>query len=441
MEKAGLAVAQLTLAIAPHAKTIWIPCGPGNNGGDGFVAARILRSWGKNPVISCLADHPPNATDAAIALRRAIESGIEIRTDAPSQYEACIDALFGIGITREFDDKGARWIAQINQNRGPVIAVDVPTGLDADTGKAANQCVHANVTMSLLTLKPGLFTLNGRDVCGEIWYNSLDVDAREGSCAEINHPRHERTRLHNSHKGSFGDVAVVGGAPGMAGAVQLAASAALIAGAGRVFVVQLATGETPFAGSWPELMARDFAQLDYSKMTVVAGCGAGSDIGEKLRHLLQTSGKLVLDADALNAISTSYELKTLTCSRTAGSTVLTPHPLEAARLLGNETQAIQQDRLEAAQKLANYFRCVVLLKGSGSVIAAPGHLPRINPTGNGRLATPGAGDVLAGQIGALMGRGVDSFEAACQACFRHGQVADLWPEDIPLTAQSLARAL
>jgi len=176
---------------------------------------------------------------------------------------------------------------------------------------------------------------------------------------------------------------------------------------------------------------------------VVCGCGGGTPIEAVLAKILSTPSPLVLDADALNALAESAALQALLIkrSKTAWPTVLTPHPLEAARLLKTTSQEIQKNRLQAAQQLADQFACIVVLKGSGTVIAAPEQVPFINPTGNGKLATPGSGDVLAGILGAYLAAGQLPFSAACDAVYRHGEVADQWPQSPALTAGMLAKML
>jgi hydroxyethylthiazole kinase-like uncharacterized protein yjeF len=252
-----------------------------------------------------------------------------------------------------------------------------------------------------------------------------------------------RARLHASHKGSYGDVAVVGGAPGMAGAAQLAATAALFGGAGRVLLCSLDTDATAQAGVAfaPELMRRDVEAIDPRRMTVVGGCGGGDRIHAVLPRLLAQALHLVLDADALNAVAHDMSLRQLLRARAArnAATVLTPHPLEAARLLGADVKQVQSNRLHAAMQIALDCQCTVVLKGSGSIVAAPGQTPAINPTGNARLAVPGSGDVLAGMIGAALAGGAAPFDSACQAVYRHGAAADQWPAGEHLTASALAR--
>jgi ADP-dependent NAD(P)H-hydrate dehydratase / NAD(P)H-hydrate epimerase len=257
----------------------------------------------------------------------------------------------------------------------------------------------------------------------------------------LNAAPHRLARPHASHKGSYGDVAVIGGAPGMTGAAFLAATAALHAGAGRVFACLLDDGALSVDLSQPDLMLRRWDSLALTDMAVACGCGGGDAVRSVLPKVLSTVNALVLDADALNAIAGDTQLQTLLQARARRerATVLTPHPLEAGRLLGCSAAQVQADRLRAARELSDRFGCVVALKGSGTVIAMPGCAPRINPTGNGRLATAGTGDVLAGMIAARLAMGADAFEAACAAVYEHGAAADRWPADRPLTAAALAR--
>ncbi len=444
MERAGLATARLALAIAPHAQRWWIACGLGNNGGDGLEAAMHLQQWGKSVQVSWLTTHEHAPPDTKASYARALAAGVQFVAEPPADCDGVIDALLGIGASRAPEDRMARWIAHINDLSVPVLAVDLPSGLDADTGHTAGLCVHASHTLSLLTLKPGLCTAYGRDHCGEIWLDTLGVDATTTPAqARLNAAPAPQTRPHASHKGSYGDVAVVGGAPGMGGAALLAARAALHHGAGRVFVGLLDGADLRLDPAQPELMLRPTDGLDPGKLTIVAGCGGGQAIAAQLPRLLSAAPRLVLDADALNAIAADPQLKTQLRSRARRqrATVLTPHPLEAARLLGQTTDEIQTDRLSAAQRLADEFAACVVLKGSGTVIAAPGMAPVINPTGNARLATAGTGDVLAGLIGARLAQGEQAFEAACAAVYLHGQAADGWPGHRPLTAGELASAV
>jgi ADP-dependent NAD(P)H-hydrate dehydratase / NAD(P)H-hydrate epimerase len=439
MRRAGLAVARLALAVAPHARTIWVACGPGNNGGDGLEAARHLLAWGKQVVVTRHGDEARAPADALASLQRARAEGVLFGDDVPAQWDLAIDALLGIGGGRPLEGTMAQWAKAMNEAAASVLAIDLPSGLDADTGGAF--CVRADHTLSLLTLKPGLFTGHGRDAAGQVWFEDLDVGSAAEPTAWLNAAPHRLARSHASHKGSYGDVAVIGGAQGMAGAALLAATAALHSGAGRVFACLLDENAPAVDLSQPDLMLRRWDSLDLAGMAVACGCGGGDAVRAVLPKVLSTAHALVLDADALNAIAADTQLQSLLQARSRRDrpTALTPHPLEAGRLLGRTAAHVQAGRLLAARELAERFSCVVVLKGSGTVVAAPACAPRINPTGNGRLATAGTGDVLAGMVAARLAMGTDAFEAASGAVYEHGAAADRWPADAPLTAAALAR--
>ncbi len=437
MQRAGLALAKLALALVPHSRLIWVACGPGNNGGDGMEAAMHLKRWGKHPVVTWLGSSAKAPPDAWASYTRAQEAGVVFADEPPSNFDLVIDALLGIGArpcAPMPQSQMANWIDRMNDCSVPVLAVDLPTGLNADTGVAS--CVTATHTLCLLTLKPGLFTAQGRDAAGTIWFDDLGTgQALEAPDAWLAGMPTASTRLHATHKGCYGDVAVVGGAPGMTGAALLAASAALHGGAGRVFVCLHEGGSLTVNTTQPELMFR--ASLATDAMTVVCGCGGGPLIAQHLPRLLASPSPLVLDADALNAIAADVALQALSCTRSA-PTVLTPHPLEAARLLACSTTDVQANRLTSAQDIARRYGGIVVLKGSGTVIAQTGKTSVINPTGNAKLATAGTGDVLAGMIGAQLASGCDAFEAACHAVYQHGQMADQWPDHQALSASMLA---
>lgn len=471
MQRAGQAIGQLALALAPHARTVWIVCGPGNNGGDGLEAAHFLHQAAIPVKVSLLPTHQPRPVDAQAALLRAKACGVEFTDTVPELKEGdlIIDCLLGIGASRAPHGEMARWIDAMNQSQASILSADQPTGLNAETGQALmRECgapgpmVQANHTLMLLTAKPGLFMGVGRDVAGQLWLDDLCQHDEERHvftvatpCSQLNTPPAPAApRMHNSHKGSHGDVAIVGGESlrergmGMTGAVMLAASAALHAGAGRVLVSLLsAPHSTPAVEvipEQPEWMLRNFSALDLAQLTVVCGCGGGLAVSRVLAEVLQRSQQLVLDADALNAIAQDEKLAQLLKNRASRAmpTVLTPHPLEAARLRQCATAEIQANRLASAHALAQQWGCTVVLKGSGTVIACPGQTSRINQSGNGKLATAGTGDVLAGWIGAQMAQGPrtasGAFEAACNAVFRHGHLADIWPDGQSLTASALA---
>lgn len=471
MRRAGDAVARLALAVAPHARHVCIVAGPGNNGGDGLDAAIHLLAAGCSVSVhhvGVTADRPlPD--DAHDALQRARQAGVTITAGPPpadtlATTHLVIDALLGLGVSRAPEGDIAQAIARINAwadekpaegstaRARPVLAVDLPSGLDADTGYLPDaarddRCVRASHTLSLLTLKPALFTAHGRDHAGRVWLCDLGVaDAGTAPTARLNAPQARSPRLHAGHKGSYGNVAVLGGASGMTGAAWLAARAALHAGAGRVHVQLLAQGPAS-ESSAPELMVRpaiDWRAAAAQDWIGVAGCGGGEAIAAALPQLLGALPRLVLDADALNAVARDESLQALLTARAGRgwTTVLTPHPLEAARLLGAEVHAVQADRLAAARQLAGRYGSVVVLKGSGTVIASPGAVPWINPTGNARLGTAGTGDVLAGWIGGLWAatapHGWSAEQAARQAVYAHGWQADHWPAGQALTAGALA---
>ena len=452
MQRAGLAVAQLAMALAPHSRCIWVACGPGNNGGDGLEAAMQLQRCGKQPVVTWLGNAEFAPQDAATAYHRALGAGVTFSKAPPDDADFCIDALLGLGVqVRTPDGHMAEWMNRMNAARAPILAVDIPSGLHANTGETAATSVKAQHTLSLLTLKPGLFTASGRDASGNVWLEDLGVS---DALADTKAPSSPITawlsgapgrvkRPHASHKGSFGDVAVVGGARGMTGAALLAASSALNSGAGRVFVSLLDEVGLTFNYCQPELMFRNLDSLDLAHLTVVCGCGGGEVIQQHLARILTESNSTVLDADALNAIASHPPLQALLTARAGRTarTVLTPHPLEAARLLNSTVLEVQNDRLSAARELAQRFTCVVVLKGSGTVIAAPNEITFINPTGNAALATGGTGDVLAGMVGAGLAAGQSTRQAACDAVYRHGLLADEWPDTHCLTAGKLSRSL
>ena len=479
MQRAGLAVARLAMAMAPHAQCMWVACGPGNNGGDGFEAAMHLQQWGKRVVVTWTGPGKNvSPADAEASRKEALAAGVTFIDEPPPDFDLCIDALLGIGANLDPAHEGSArllsWLQVMRDSAKLCLAVDVPSGLNADTGvmsainaKSSIDAIHSGsasalidwsgtrFTLSLLTLKPGLFTFEGRDSAGEVWFDDLGIDVPANK--DANEPPSAwllgadslalPQRLHAQHKGSFGDVAVLGGessaASHMAGAALLAASAALHAGAGRVFVALLGDSAVTVNPSQPELMFRSPEALDLRSQVLVCDCGGGEAVKAVLPRVLSTATRLVLDADALNAIANDTALQTLLKARAARGyvTVLTPHPLEAARLLQITTAQVQSDRLKAAAQLAELYKAVVVLKGSGSVIAALGQTSRINSSGNALLATAGTGDVLAGMLGAAIANGLSAFDAACSAVFLHGRIADDWLKTHPgeaLTASRLA---
>jgi hydroxyethylthiazole kinase-like uncharacterized protein yjeF len=336
----------------------------------------------------------------------------------------------------------------------PVLALDVPSGLDADTGTVVGPngiAVVATHTITFLGDKPGLHTGDGCDHAGSVHVDRLQTDGLHGETAQarLNGPalfsECLRPRRRNSHKGSFGDVAVLGGAHGMLGAAILAARAALYAGAGRVFAATVDAGPGVDLVQ-PEIMFRDAAGFAFAGRTVVAGPGMGDSAGATriLAKVLAGSGPLLVDADALNLTAASPDLAARLAGHD-GPAVITPHPLEAARLLGVTAAIVQADRLENARELAQRLNAVVVLKGAGSVIARPDGEVAINTSGNPGLATGGSGDVLAGLCGTLLAQGWPAWEAALGAVWMHGAAADRLVRDgagpAGLTAGELPRAI
>jgi len=452
MQRAGFAVARLAVAVAPGARRVWVAAGPGNNGGDGLVVARHLHQLGWSVRVSLLAAPEALPDDARDAHAQALQAGVSIEPGLPSsvEFDLCIDALLGLGGRRRPSDAIAAAIRRMNDSGAPILAIDLPSGLSATTGCLLGEvAVRATHTLSLLTLKPGLFTAHGRDHCGRVWLDGLGVDTgSEPPSARLAGPAARRPRAHAQHKGSFGDVAVVGGATGMSGAAMLASRAALAAGAGRVYVVRL-DGRLDPDPLRPELMPRtpaDMLQPDrLAQATVVGGCGGGDAVREHLPVLLHHAARLVLDADALNAVAAEPALRAALRARQARGrrTIATPHPLEAARLLALASAEVQDDRLAHAGSLAEQLQCTVVLKGSGTIVATPGEPVSINPTGNARLGSAGSGDVLAGWLGGLWAQhpGQPAQRLASDAVWLHGRAAESGDPAQPLLAGDLIDAM
>jgi len=450
MERAGLSVARLAMAWAPHAERIWVACGPGNNGGDGLVAATHLHAMGKSVWLTHQrGEHMP--ADALAALNQLGQAGIDIHDQPPPAWDLGIDALLGLGQDRPPLGQLQKQLHLLRTSPSPLLCVDVPTGLMADSGAWTDGSLQPQrqgplATLSLLTLKPGLFTFHGKDASGEVWLDDLGAHVPDQTppTAWLIAPPRMDLKAHASHKGSHGQLLVLGGAAGMSGAAILAALAALHAGTGKVFLGLLNHSAWPSVqAQYPSLMTLAPEQSARFDGTVVCGCGGGQEIGKHLPPVLSRAKKLVLDADALNAIAQDSALKTRLLHRSAVGleTVLTPHPLEAARLLDCSVEEVQRDRLASAQELAQNTQCVVVLKGSGTVIAAPGQTPGINPSGHPRLACAGTGDVLAGLLGAALARGLLASPAAQWAVYHHGRAASNWPDGLAFSAEGLARHL
>lgn len=437
MARAGQAVARLALATQPTARSVLALAGPGNNGGDAIVAACRLheQGWTARIVLFGKPDRLPS--DAAWALAQAQALKLPVLTTLPddAKSDLLLDGLLGVGATRAPAGELAQAVRWMNDAGRPVIAIDLPTGLDGDRGSLLGEhAVRATHTLALLTLKPGLFTADGRDHAGRVWLDTLGAPLPDdAACRLIAPPAAAGPAPHSAHKGRFGDIWVLGGAPGMVGAARLAARAALAAGAGRVYVALLSPGAATLDEGRPELMHRPVADLQQpaglSRCTVLSGCGGGELVAATLPPLFAHAARLVLDADALNAVSADSALQRALIARSLRGqpSVLTPHPLEAARLLGQTATQVQADRPAAARALAQRFGAVVVLKGSGTLVATPDGQLQINPTGNALLASAGTGDVLAGWLAGGWARRPESSpqDVATAAVFLHGHAADL----------------
>jgi hydroxyethylthiazole kinase-like uncharacterized protein yjeF len=443
MQRAGHAVAQRALAMLGNTPQpqVLIFAGPGNNGGDALVAATALADASVKITIVLFANPEQLPTDAASAYQTAVNAGLSIMVLPQldtldslhnTSWSLAIDGLFGIGLSRPPQALLLSAIHCLNTLPCPILAIDVPSGLNADTGAlCGDSAVQADCTLSFLADKVGLHTGYALDYSGEILVDALQLDpsAFEPPFAHKNHLclfRHALPqRRHSSHKGSFGKLHILGGASGMGGAVLLAARMGLMAGAGRVYAGFLNQAPS-FDFMHPEVMCRSAEHLDWSEGAAVVGPGLGmtSEAQGELARALESSLSLVLDADALNLIAANPSLQKKLIERSAPS-LLTPHPLEAARLLNTTVQTVQSDRVHSALALAREYQACVILKGSGSIIATASGKLIINNTGNPSLASPGTGDVLAGLCGALLAQGMPTWEAALAAVYCHGAAADV----------------
>jgi hydroxyethylthiazole kinase-like uncharacterized protein yjeF len=436
MERAGLAAAELARELAEaNGRPVLVLAGPGNNGGDAFVVARYLKQWWYNVTVVFAGDEKKLSADALAALGawRAAGGAIVPALPADGNWGMIVDGIFGIGLERDVSGAYAGWISAINALGPTILALDVPSGLHSDTGRVMGSAVRAAHTVSFIGLKPGLLTLAGPDHCGRIHVRTLGIDApalcppqgrvigREILAAAL------APRAHDSHKGSYGSVGIIGGDQGMVGAVLLAARSALKMGTGRVYAGLLARDAPLVDPCQLELMIRgadEVLKLDHlSCLAVGPGLGQMPDAAFYLDWSLESPLPIVLDADALNLVAADALAAVKLASRKA-PTVLTPHPAEAARLLGSSTQDVQRDRVGAATMLARRSTSLVVLKGAGSVCAAPDGNWHINTSGNPGMASAGMGDVLTGMIAAFIAQGTEPRTALLAAVHAHGAAAD-----------------
>jgi len=439
MQRAGRAGWRTLLAQWPQARRIVVVCGPGNNGGDGYVLATQALTAGRDACVVRLDAHAPR-TDAAQATCAAFEAagGRTLPFDGTlPAADLLVDALFGIGLSRVPDDATAALIEAINAAGVPVLALDTPSGLSGDRGSAEGIAVRATRTLQFLAPQIGLQTGDGPDHAGALSLDTLGVDAACFADAQPQARRIDardlahwlRPRPRNAHKGSHGRVLVIGGDHGTGGAVLLAAGAALRAGAGLVEVATQGMHVAPLLARWPEAMVRRTDNVSALADALVAadvialGPGLGQRawghalFDETLEAATAAATPLVLDADALNLLAARPR------ALPAG-VVLTPHPGEAARLLGTDTVAIQRDRPAAVRALAARWDAVVVLKGAGTLVCAPDGLPWLVAAGNPGMATGGMGDVLTGVIAALRAQGLDAEHAAACGALLHAVAGD-----------------
>ena len=451
MKRAGEAVFNVLTSRYPLAKKILLLCGAGNNAGDGYVVAKLAQQAGLEVYVVSLIDPLSLKNEALLAYNDWSEVAINNNADISTvgQADIVIDALLGTGLTREVSGEWKDCIAAINDSDKPVISIDIPSGLLADTGAIAGVAIKADVTVSFIGLKQGMFTAQAKDVCGDIIFNNLGLPAEVYSSVGC------ETRLLNaidysllpkraasSHKGRFGHVLIVGGSHGMPGAVILAARAALRTGTGVVTIITVPQNLPAIISAVPEAMVKtceydsenrtaitDLFRQDFIKdITHVAiGMGLGQDDWSLkiLQHCAQLNKPMVIDADALNLIA-SHDI------RISSSLVITPHPGEAARLLSKNitiaTADVQKNRFDAVKSLYRLFENsqsrTVILKGSGTLIY-DGQLIKICNLGSAAMSAPGMGDVLSGIVIALMAQDINISDAAELAVCLHASAAEL----------------
>lgn len=438
MCRAGAAIFDAAQTYFPAARRWLVLCGPGNNGGDGYVAARLAANAGIAVTVCSMVDPAQLKGDAKKAYSdwRATGGDVVLWPMANSvPCDLALDALLGTGIDREVGGQYRYAIQYLNSLDCPILAIDIPSGLNADTGCIMGCAVQAAGTVTFVGLKRGMYTADGPDYCGHITFDDLDVPPQAG--IEISRVAGSlldkdmlagllKPRLRNSHKGHYGHLIAVGGIAGMSGAVRMCGEAALRSGAGRVTLATDPAHAAVINISRPELMVlpvhgkEDLLPVLGGQHVLAAGPGLGSAAWseELLRACLEASAPLVVDADGLNLLASAGSVR-------RDEWILTPHPAEASRLLGCSVADIQRNRVGAAQKLADRYGASVVLKGCGSVVAAPAGEYGICPLGNPGMATAGSGDVLTGIIAAMLCQGLSCFDAAKAGTLAHAWAGDL----------------
>ncbi len=415
MERAGVAAFSLLRTMWPDARNITVVCGIGNNGGDGYVVARLAHEGGFEVRVLQLGDPQRLQGDALTCAQRYISAGgaVEPFQGIPGGSELLVDAVLGTGLERAVSGSWGEALATINRHPAPVLAIDIPSGLNSDTGLILGVAVDADVTISFIGLKQGMFTADGPACCGDIQFHGLDVPAAVYDREIISARRLDWEwfmgqlvpRQRTAHKGHFGHLLVVGGDQGFMGAARLAAEAGARAGAGLVSVATHPDHASQIAQARPELMAHgvtDAADLDIllqraSVIAVGPGLGQGVWSRQMWQGVLESELPLVVDADALNLLSKSPINR--------DNWILTPHPGEASRLLRCTTMEIHQDRFKAVEALQQRYGGVALLKGAGTLVKGSGNRPlSLIDQGNPGMASGGMGDLLTGIIASLLGQ-------------------------------------
>ena len=436
MERAAAAALGHLRRCWPRARRIAVLCGHGNNGGDGFLLARLAAEEGFDVTLDMVGAPARLRGDAREAAGRCAEAGIEAVQGEPdlSRFDVVVDAMLGTGLDREVGAPFAGAIERINECRRPVLCIDMPSGLHSDTGAGLGATVRASSTITFIGLKQGLFTGQGPGVAGRVAFDSLEVPEAAYACAVPSARRMRLAHFHDAlgprprhaHKGDFGHVLVIGGDEGMPGAPRLAAEAAARSGAGLVTVATRAAHSAAVSAYRPELMSRGVesaaALLPLLERAGVVAVGPGLGTARWGRAMLDAAlgaGRpLVLDADALNLLARGEEELEL------DGTVLTPHPGEAARLLGLSTVEVEADRFAAAERIRARSGAVVVLKGAGTLVEDGDDVVSVCDAGNPGMASAGMGDVLCGVIAALIAQGFSLSRAARAGVCAHAEAAD-----------------